>query len=356
MNEKIRWLRNKIKSLELDAMIVSNPINIKYLTGIEAEGILILARKENFFITDGRYVEAVHTLLTIEDEIIVEDIKDLSKEDCENLFLFCENVGFEENYVTYAKYKEYMYKFKIHNLVETEMLIEKQRAIKDSEEIKYITKACNITDDCFEYLLNYIKIGMTEKQIAGAIERFFRINGADELAFDTIVASGPNSSMPHAVPTDRKIEYGDVITIDMGCKYNGYCSDMTRTIFVGDIDEEVKEIYNLVLKNQKQTIGEMREGAVCKNVVKMVTNDFELNGHTLIHGLGHSLGLEVHEIPNLGSKSEVLLKPNMIITDEPGIYIPGKFGVRIEDTVIIGKMAGVPLTKSSKEIIIIEGK
>lgn len=355
MNEKVRWLRNKIKSMNLDAMIVSNPINIKYLTGLEAEGTLILARKENFFLTDGRYIESVKSLLTIEDEIIVEDVQHLSEQDAQNLFLFCENVGFEENYVTYAKYKEYMYKFKIHNLVETELLIEKQRAIKDNEEIKYITKACNITDDCFEYLLNYIKIGMTEKQIAGAIERFFRINGADGLAFDTIVASGQNSSMPHAVPTDRKIEFGDVITIDMGCKYNGYCSDMTRTIFVGKIDEEVKTIYNLVLKNQKQTIGEMKEGAICKNIAKMVVNDFEINGYDLIHGLGHSVGMEVHEIPNLGTKSEVILKPNMIITDEPGIYIAGNFGIRIEDTVIVGKSTGVPLTKSNKEITIING-
>ncbi len=355
MNEKIRWLRNKIGSLNLDAMIVSSPINIKYLTGIEAEGILILARKENYFITDARYVEAVNSLLTIEDEIIVEDMQTLSKEDGENLFLFCENVGFEENYVTYAKYKEYMYKYKINNLVETEGIIEKQRAIKDNEEIKYITKACNITDDCFEYLLNYIKIGMTEKQIAGAIERFYRINGADGLAFDSIVASGPNSSMPHAVPTDRKIEYGDVITIDMGCKYNGYCSDMTRTIFVGKIDDEIKKIYQLVLKNQLQTIGEMHEGAISKNITKMVVNDFELNGYDLIHALGHSVGLELHEIPTLGTKSEVILKPNMIITDEPGIYITGKFGVRIEDTVIVGKSTGVPLTKSNKEMVIIKG-
>lgn len=355
MNEKVRWLRNKIKSIDLDAMIVSNPINIKYLTGLEAEGVLILARKENFFLTDGRYIESVRSLLTIDDEIIVENIQDLSEQDLQNLFLFCENVGFEENYVTYAKYKEYMYKFKIHNLVETEFIIEKQRAIKDSDEIKYITKACNITDDCFEYLLNYIKIGMTEKQIANAIERFFRINGADELAFDTIVASGPNSSMPHAVPTDRKIEYGDIITIDMGCKCNGYCSDMTRTIFVGKIDEEVRNVYNLVLKNQVQTIGEMKEGAVCKNIAKMVVNDFEINGYDLIHGLGHSLGLEVHEIPNLGTKSEVILKPNMIITDEPGIYIAGNFGIRIEDTVIVGKSTGVALTKSNKEITIING-
>ena len=187
--------------------------------------------------------------------------------------MFCENVGFEEHYVTYSKYKEYMYKYKINNLVETEKIIEKQRAIKDEEEIKNITKACNITDDCFEYLLNYIKIGMTEKQIANAIERFFRINGADGLAFDTIVASGSNSSKPHAVPTDRKIENGDVITIDMGCKYNGYCSDMTRTIFVGEISEEVKKVYNLVLKNQMQTIKEMHEGTICKNLAKMVIKE-----------------------------------------------------------------------------------
>lgn len=354
MNEKMRWLRNKVKSSEMDAMIVSNPVNIKYLTGLEAEGILILGRKENFFLTDSRYVEAVQGALTIEDEIIVEDIRTLSQEDRENLFLFCENVGFEENYVTYAKYKQYMYQFKINNLVETEMIVEKQRAIKDEEEIKNITKACQITDDCFEYLLNYIKTGMTEKQIANAIERFFRINGADGLAFDTIVASGTNSSMPHAVPTDKKIEYGDVVTIDMGCKYNGYCSDMTRTIFVGKIDEDVKKIYQLVLKNQKQTIGEMHEGAVCKNIAKMVVNDFEINGYDLIHGLGHSVGLEIHEIPTLSEKSEVILKPNMIITDEPGIYLAGQFGIRIEDTVIVGKSTGVPLTKSNKEIIIID--
>ena len=356
MNEKIRWLRNKIKSINLDAMIIANPINIKYLTDLDAEGILILGRKENFFITDGRYIESVNSKLTIEDEIIVEDVRNLSQEDRENLFLFCENVGFEENYVTYADYKKYMYKYKINNLVETELIVEKQRAIKDETEIKKITKACQITDNCFEYLINYIKIGMTEKQIAGAIERFFRLNGAQGLAFDTIVASGENSSMPHAVPTDRKIEYGDVITIDMGCKYEEYCSDMTRTIFIGAISDDVKKVYELVLKNQEETLREMREGSICKNISKMVVNDFKINGYDLIHGLGHSVGMEVHEIPTLSINSEVILKSNMIITDEPGIYIPGKFGIRIEDTVIIGKSIGIPLTKSTKKIIVIDGK
>lgn len=354
MNEKLRCLRNKIKSMDLDGMIVSNPVNIKYLTNIEAEGTLIIGRKENYFITDGRYIEDVNSTLTIQDEIIVNDIKDISKEDFENFFLFCENVGFEENYITYATYKEYMYKYKINNFVETEGLIEKQRAIKDEEEVKNITKACMITDKCFEHIIQFIKKGMTEKQISDEIEKFFKENGAEGLAFDTIVASGPNSSKPHAVPTDRLIQSGDVITIDMGCKYNGYCSDMTRTIFIDSIDENIKKVYDLVLKNQKQTISEMREGMVSKNVAKMVINDFELNNYTLIHGLGHGIGLDIHEIPTLGTKSEVILKSNMVITDEPGIYIPGKFGIRIEDTVVIGKSTGVPLTKSTKEYVIIQ--
>lgn len=353
MNEKLRCLRNKIRTMDLDGMIVSNPVNIKYLTNIEAEGTLILARKENYFITDGRYIEDVNSTLTINDEIIVSDVKDISKEDFENFFLFCENIGFEENYITYAKYKEYMYKYRINNFVETEGLIEKQREIKDEEEIKNITKACIITDRCFEYITTFIKKGMTEKQIAYEIDKFFIENGAEGVAFETIVASGPNSSKPHAVPTERRITSGDVITIDMGCKYNGYCSDMTRTIFVDNISDEVKNVYDLVLKNQKQTISEMREGMICKNITKMVLNDFELNNQTLIHALGHGVGLDIHETPILGTKNENILKANMVVTDEPGIYIPGKFGVRIEDTVLVGKTVGVPLTKSNKEYIII---
>ena len=354
MNEKLVCLRNKIRAMDLDAMIVSNPVNIRYLTNIKAEGILILGRKENHFLTDGRYIEDVNNTLTIMDGIIVHDFRNLSKEDFENFFLFCENVGFEENYITYATYKEYMYKFKINNFVETENIIEKQRALKDDDEIKNITKACNLTDRCFEYIVNYIKKGMTEKEIAYEIEKFFRKNGAEKLSFETIVASGPNSSKPHAVPTDRKIRSGDVITIDMGCVYNGYCSDMTRTIFVDYVSDEIKEVYELVLKNQKQTVEEMREGIICKNLSKMVINDFELNKYNLIHALGHGVGLDVHELPVLGTKSEVILKSNMVITSEPGIYIPGKFGIRIEDTVLVGKSVGIPLTKAKRDYVIIK--
>lgn len=353
MNLKIKCLREKLKSLNMEGMIVSNPINIKYLTNIEAEGILLITRKESIYITDGRYIENVQRTLTIDDDIIITDIKNISEYDYENFFMYCENVGFEEKYVTYYKYREYMHKFKINNLVETEDIIEKQRAIKDNFEIDAITKACELTDKCFRHLLKFIKKGMTEKEIAFEIERYFRENGADGLAFPSIVASGINSSMPHSIPTDKKIESGDIITLDFGCIFNGYCSDMTRTIFVDFIQDYTKKIYELVLKNQMQILEEMKDGANTKNLFKIVESDFNLYNHTLIHALGHGVGMEVHENPVIGSKKEIILKNNMIMTNEPGIYIPGKFGVRIEDTVLITKNGCINLTKSEKNYIVI---
>ncbi|MBO6232498.1 MAG: aminopeptidase P family protein [Clostridia bacterium] len=352
MNSKMQWLRNKMSSLDLQGIIISNPVNIKYLTGLEAEGVLLVTRKENIYITDGRYIEYVHSTLTLFDEIIVYDVKDVSKDDYENFFMFCENVGFEEHYVTYAQYKEYIRKYKINNLVETEYIIEKQRMIKDEEELTNLRKACEITDNCFSYIISYIKPGMTEKQIANEIEEYYK-QRTDGLSFDTIVASGENTSKPHAVPTDRKIQKEDIITIDMGCKYNGYCSDMTRTFFVGKVPEEIKPVYDLVLKNQTLTLDEYKDGAVIRNLTKMVVNDFKLNNYDLIHSLGHGVGLEIHEPPFINQNTDATLKENMVVTDEPGIYIPGKFGVRIEDTVQITKFGCISLTNSEKNYIVI---
>lgn len=354
MNPKIKWLRDKISRMDMQGIIISNPVNIKYLLGIDAEGILLLTRKENIYITDSRYIEKVNSLLTIDDEIIVTDIMNVSKEDYENFFMFCENVGFEENYVTYAKYKDYKQCYKINNFVETENIIEKQRMIKDEYEIECIKKACSITDDCFTYLKTYIKKDMTEKEIAREIENYFLSHGADGLAFETIVASGPNSSMPHAVPTERKIKSGDIITIDFGCKYKGYCSDMTRTIFIDCVQDYIKPIYELVLKNQKLTLKEYYDGANIRVLSKMVENDFKLNNFDLVHALGHGVGLDIHEIPVLSSrKGDFFLRENMVITNEPGIYLSSKFGVRIEDTVLITKNGPEVLTKSEKDYVII---
>ena len=188
MNEKIRHLREKWKALNLDGMIVSNPVSIKYLCNIEVDGLLLITRKENIFLTYSMYLEMVKATVTITDEVIVADFRDIGKDEYENFFLFCENVGFEENYVTYKEYQYLKQKYKVNNLAETEEIIEKLREVKDKEEIENIRKACEITDSCFEHLKSFIKVGKTEKEIAFEIEMYFKTHGADGLAFDTIVA------------------------------------------------------------------------------------------------------------------------------------------------------------------------
>jgi len=353
MNEKIRLLRERLRNLNMEGMIVTNPVSIKYLTNIENEGTLLITRKENIFLTYTMFLESVKSVLTINDEIIVADFRDVSKEEYENFFLFCENIGFEENYVTYKQYHYLKQKYRANNLAETENIIEKLRAVKDDEEIEKIKKACEITDKCFSHLLEFIKIGMTEKEIAFEIEMFFRKNGADGLAFETVVAIGENSAIPHWIPSDRKVKMADPILIDMGCKYQGYCSDMTRTIFMGCILEEIKPVYDLVLKNQLNVIKEVKEYANIKTISQMVESDFKLNKYDLIHSLGHSIGMETHEMPFINSKNDTFLKENMVIANEPGIYLPGKYGIRIEDTLLVEKEGCTVLTTSPKNYVII---
>ena len=352
MKERIVALRNKMAGLNLEGMIITNPINVKYLTGIDAEGTLLITRKENIYITDGRYIEYVNSILTPFDEIIIDEYKNISSDEYENFFMFCENVGFEENYVTYAKYKEIMHKYKVNSLIEANTILEQLRIIKDDEEIANIKKACRITDNCFDFLLKYIRPGMTEKHIARKIEEYFKEN-SEGVSFSPIVASGENSSKPHAVPSDRKIESQDIITIDMGCKVNGYCSDMTRTIFIGSKTPEQKKVYDLVLNTQKKVLDEICDGAIIKNLERNVKSEFEINGYNLLHSLGHGVGLEIHEKPFVNIKNENTLKEDMVITNEPGIYLPGEFGIRIEDTVLVTKQGALVLTESKKDSIII---
>ena len=353
MNDKIRHLREQMKRLNLEGMIVSNPISIRYLTNIQAEGTLLITRKENIFITYSMYMEDVNSTLTINDEVIVADIKDISKDEFENFFLFCENVGFEENYVTYAEYKKIYQKYRVHNLVETEGIVEKQRIIKDDNEIENIKKACEITDNCFSHLLTFIKKDMTEKQVANEIERYFKDNGADGLAFDTIVAFGENSSKPHWIPSDRKIDSGEPILIDMGCKYNGYCSDMTRTIFLGCILEEYKPYYDAVLKNQILSFDQIKDGVAIKKASEIIDESLKNDNINLIHSIGHGVGLEIHEDPRIHTNGDSNFKENMVVTIEPGVYFPANYGIRIEDTVLVTKNGCVALTKSNKNYIVI---
>lgn len=353
MNVRIKWLRNQLMSLNLDGMIVSNPINVRYLTGLSEEGILIVAPKENIFVTDGRYIESVNRNLTIDDEIVAYESKNLNKYDYEAIFMLSENVGFEENYVTYAQYKKYLQTYQV-NLVETEGLIENQRVVKDEDEIESIKKACEITDKAYEYIIRNIKKGMTEKEVVFEIEKFMLLNGAEAKAFDLIVAFGENTSMPHAVPTDRVIQKGDIIQFDIGCKVNGYCSDFSRVVFVEEMNEEYKEVYDFVLGEQKRLEMALKDGSNIKTVIKDRETEYRLKNYSVMHAFGHGVGLNIHELPILRSSVDCTLKEDSVIAVEPGVYIPGKFGIRIEDTYRVTKSGCRNLTTSNKDYTIIK--
>lgn len=355
MNPKIKWLRTQLDALNLEGMLVTNPVNVRYLTGLDAEGFLILAPKSTMFITDARYIEAVNSTLTIDDEIIAYDRRELSKYDYEGFFMTCENIGFEENYVTYADYHKYLQTYQV-SLVETDGLIEKQRVIKEDDEIDLIRKACDITTKSFNTVINNIEIGMTEKDIALMIEKEFIKNGADGLAFDSIVASGPNSSMPHAVPTDRVIDIGDIIQFDIGAKYKGYCADFSRVVFMEEMPGELKLPYEFVKEQQNILANSLKDGVVIKDVIKERDTDFENEGYDIYHAFGHGVGLEIHEDPVLRNSEEKVLREKTVIAIEPGAYDPGRYGIRIEDTFLVGKEGSTPLTNYPKDIKVIHFK
>lgn len=334
-------------------MIVSNPINIRYLTSLNEEGLLILTPKENIFITDGRYIESVNNKLTIDSEIVAYDVRNISTYDYEDFFSDCNDIGFEEKYVTYETYKNYLQKYKV-NLVETEGIIESQRIVKEDYEIQKIKRACEIADKGFEKTVKNIRKGMTEKQIAYALGASFMELGAEGLAFDSIVASGPNSSKPHAVPTDRVIQQNDIIQFDFGAKYEGYCSDCSRVVFVGNITEEQNKVYDFVLEEQQKIMDNLKEGTNIKTILRNREDDYKQEGYDLLHSFGHGVGLEIHEEPFLRTTIDKILKLHSIITSEPGVYLPGKFGIRIEDTCVVEKDKCEPLTKVSKKKNIIK--
>lgn len=317
MNYRILKLKEEMKKLKLDGMIISNPINIRYLTKLTADGVLLINDKENIFITDSIYIEEVNNTITIDDEIIVYNCANLTESDYLGFFQNCNSVGFEENYITYASYIKMIRRFRLKEAVETEGIIEKIRVHKSEDEILKIEKACNITDSCFLYLQDYIKIGMTEKQISNEIQNYFLNHGADGVAFDTIVASGRNTSKPHAVPTDRTLKPGDAVLIDFGAKYQGYSADMTRTFFIKSVTKEYEELYNFVLKVQERAFEKMKNGADGQAISDNVQREFYSRGFDLIHALGHGVGLEIHEKPILSTKRSCLLEENMVVTNEP---------------------------------------
>lgn len=340
-----------MKKRDIEAFVIYKFVNVTYITGFTGDdSVALVTHDKAIFITDGRYTEQAQK--EVKDFEVIEHktgIKEVLKEYIKTLGI--KKLAFEES-ISYGQYRE-LKEFLEIELIPQANLVETLRMVKDEEEIENIKKAQNITDKAFEYLLNFIKVGMTEKEVALELEYFMKKQGAEDLSFDTIVASGKRSSLPHGKASEKVIEKGDFVTIDFGCKVNGYCSDMTRTIVMGKASEKQKEIYNIVLEAQQKAIDNIRAGITSKEADLLARSVIEEKGYGqyFSHSLGHGVGLEVHEAPSLSFKKEEILKEGAIVTVEPGIYIPDFGGVRIEDMVLLKEDGVINLTKSPKYLI-----
>ncbi|RXI46005.1 Xaa-Pro dipeptidase [Clostridium tetani] len=352
--KRLEKLREKMQENLIDGILLVGDSNRNYITGFTGEeSFALITKKEAIFITDSRYVSQAKT--EVENFEIMEykiDIHEFVANLAEKLCV--KMLGFEEDIITYGEYEKYRKKFK-GELKPLNGIVEELRSIKDEFEIKCIKEAASIADKAFENILKIIKPKITEKDIALELEYFMKKMGASDLSFDTIVASGKRSSLPHGRASSKVIEEGEFVTLDFGCIYNGYCSDMTRTIAVGSISEEMKKVYDIVLTAQKMAIEKIKPGVVASHIDKYARNYIiEMGyGRYFGHGLGHGVGRDIHEEPRLSPKGNKTLKPGMVVTDEPGIYIENSFGVRIEDLILVTENSCEIISKSPKDLIII---
>ncbi len=353
---------NKIENLvklmpqEIDAILVRGRINRFYLTNFDStEGAVIVTKKGAFLLLDPRFFEmAKNEVKGIEIVCfsnICEEIKNVFKKN--NV----KTVAIETKLTSINQFKEYEEKlseFSFRTDVWLDDVILNLRAVKTEEEIEKIRKSQEIVDEAFSHIINIVGAGKTEKEIAREIESFI-LDRAQAVSFPSIVVSGKNTSLPHGVPSNKIIENGDFVTMDFGALLDGYCSDMTRTICVGSVSDFQKELYNTVLQAQKLALDEIKQGLVCNEVDGHVREFFKKFGYVeeFGHGLGHGVGLEIHEDPYFNKICKAKLKENMVLTVEPGLYIYSKMGLRIEDMVVVKKEGILNLTKSTKELICI---
>ncbi len=333
---RIDKIRKLLNDENIDSMVISNIKNVRYISGFSGdEGMALITPKSAYLIVDGRFIEQAksESKLKVVDynRNFLKTIEELLNNDG------AKKCAFEGNTMTYSE-ADYMINL-IKNIewVAKKDIFEQVRMIKDIEEIKLIKKALKIALDTFEYVKPQIRAGVTERDIANEIEYHMKKLGASGPSFDTIVASGKRSSLPHGVATGKVIEEGDTVVIDMGAVYNGYCSDITRTVFVGGMTKEQERIYNMVAKAQRLAIDAIEAGVSCKDVNEVAVNEFrkdEMDKY-FVHSLGHGVGLDVHERPFVAGRSSDVFKPGMVVTVEPGLYLPDKFGVRIEDMVMV---------------------
>ncbi|MBA2873432.1 Xaa-Pro dipeptidase [Thermaerobacillus caldiproteolyticus] len=350
--EKIEKLRAYFDEYGIDGMLITNGYNRRYMTGFTGTaGVAVIGKTNAVFITDFRYVEQASK--QVEGYEIVQHtgliIEEVAKQVAR---LNIQKLGFEQEDLSYAMFKAYEKDVQAE-LVPVSHVIEKLRLIKSESEIKILKEAAEIADAAFQHILHFIRPGVTEIEVANELEFFMRKQGATSSSFDIIVASGYRSALPHGVATDKVIEKGELVTLDFGAYYKGYCSDITRTVAVGEISDELKKIYDIVLQAQLRGMTGIKPGMTGREA-DALTRDYITEqgyGDYFGHSTGHGIGLEVHEGPALSARSNVVLEPGMVVTVEPGIYIAGLGGVRIEDDTVVTKDGNESLTHSPKELI-----
>ena len=350
-------MKSIMEELHLDAMVITDPYNMRHISGFRGgEGILYISESQKVLITDSRYTEQAgkeSDFTVIEEnanhkreEILIECI---SAEGKKSGF----SMGYEDESLLCAQFDKLKAALKVEQWVPMGRRVDALRRIKTEEELSYLQKAEEIGDKAFDKILTILKPGMTELEVGAELEYLMKKEGAENTSFDTIIASGVNSSMPHAIPGEKKLEEGDFVTMDFGCKYKGYCSDMTRTVVLGKASEKQKEIYDTVLKAQLAALEALKAGVTGKSVDKVARDIITEAGYgdCFGHGLGHSVGLFIHENPRLSPSDETVLQAGMVETVEPGIYVPGFGGVRIEDMVVVTEDGYRNLAHSPKELI-----
>ncbi|MBP5427429.1 MAG: aminopeptidase P family protein [Clostridiales bacterium] len=355
INSRLQALREQLTKKNLQAILVTKKQDIFYLSSFSGDDtFLFITLHDAYLTTDFRYVEQaereapLYQLIRKENNLWdkLNDIIQKQK---------ISRIGVQECDISFDDYKKYTSNLTNVTLLSADNILQLLRIKKTSQELDNIRVAVEIADNAFSHILNYIKVGMTEKEISLELEYFMRKHKASGVSFETIVASGVRSSMPHGVASDKIISYGDTITLDYGAIYNNYCSDMTRTIFIGDPNEEILKIYDIVKLAQTEAIKKAQPGTNICDIDK-TARDVISNygyGNYFGHALGHGVGLDVHELPSVSTKSTEVLEAGMVITIEPGIYLPNVGGVRIEDMLAITPHSNVILPTSSKDIIIL---
>lgn len=351
---RVEKLRNCMKELEVDGYFVTTLQNVRYLTGFTGTtGVAFVTANEQFFITDFRYREQA-TEQCKNFDVIIHQAGVFQELACIIDDLGLQRIAIEADEMNVATYQQLQSILNIE-IVPTSGVIEKIREVKDASEIKIIRQAIEIADQAYEHILTFIKPGITEIQVANELDFYMRSLGASGVSFDTIVASGVRSSMPHGVASQKVIESGDLITLDFGCYYEGYVSDMTRTIALGTIDPKLKEIYEIVLR-ANEIVNENTKAGITGKQMDALARDYITQkgyGDDFGHSTGHGIGLDIHEGPSISFRNEEPLVVNNIVTNEPGIYLAGLGGVRIEDDLLIQEGGVEILNHSPKELIIL---